>query len=167
MKNVLRSIAAAALAAAVLGGCASMPSATGNEALLAHMGQVLRAESAPGSVVMQPVAGEVRIGQPVGLDVLPRRSGYLYVYHVGSDGGSLSMLFPNATDAANFVSGPTRLPRATWRLTARGPQGVGHFLAVLTEQPQDLLQQSEAVRQGQIRIAGPYAASLAQIRELP
>ena len=162
--NKLTPSIACVLAAALLAGCAAM---TPGGAALATMGQVLRSESAPGSVLLQPVANEVRVGGAVALDVLPRRSGYLYVYHLGSDGSGPTLLFPNAGDGANFVTAPTRLPRPSWRMTARGPSGVGYFLAVLAEQPQDLNQQAEALRYGSIRINGPYAASMAQVRELP
>jgi hypothetical protein len=162
------STLAAALMAAVLVGCASAPTVVERQdSWLAAMGQVTRAESAPGAVLLRPHASEVRIGGPVVLDVLPRRSGYLYIYHVGTDGGGLSLLFPNASDRDNFVSGPTRLPRADWRLSARGPQGVGHFLAVLTEQPQDPQAQAAALRAGTIAVSGRYGASMAQVRELP
>jgi hypothetical protein len=163
-----KHILAAAVVCGALAGCASAPTVVQRQdSWLAVMGQVTRAESAPGAVLLQPHASEVRIGGPVVLNVLPRRSGYLYVYHVGTNGSGLSLLFPNATDRDNFVSGPTQLPRANWRLTARGPQGVGHFLAVLTEQPQDAQAQVEALRAGAITVSGRYGASMAQVRELP
>lgn len=164
MKHMKTTIAASILSAAVLAGCATTPSDT----MLARMGNVVRSETAPGAVMLQPATGEVRIGGPVVLDVHPRRSGYLYVYHLGSDAnGDVSLLFPNAADGANFVTGSIRLPRPTWRMTAKGPQGVGYFLAVLTEQPQDLRAQAEALRNGTLAFTGAYGASLAQVRELP
>lgn len=168
MKKISRKFAGLLLATAFVAGCATAPVVVQRQdAWLANLHQVIRNESDPGSVLLRPVTDEVRIGGGVVLDVMPRRSGYLYVYHLGTDGQSASLLFPNASDAANFVSAPTRLPRPHWRMSARGPQGVGHFLAVLTEQPQDAAAQAESMRQGNIAISGRYAASLAQVRELP
>jgi hypothetical protein len=164
MKTMKTTIAATVLGVVLLGGCAITPA----DIMLARIGSVVRTETAPGALSLKPVASEVRVGDAVMLDVLPRRSGYLYVYHLGSSGsGELSLLFPNAADGANFVSGNTRLPRPNWRMTAKGPQGVGYFLAVLTEQPQDLNVQAEALRNGTLAFAGAYAASMAQVRELP
>lgn len=168
----MRTINSAALglvaAAALLAGCATSPVVVQRQdGWLAHMNQVIRNESAPGAVLLRSVTEEVRIGSGVVLDVMPSRSGYLYLFHVGTEGQAPSLLFPNGADGANFVSAPTRLPRAGWRLTARGPQGVGHFLAVLAEQPQDLAAQAEALRAGNIAISGRYAASLVHVRELP
>lgn len=168
MTRMNRPLAPLLAAAALVAGCATAPMVVQRQdGWLAHMNQVIRNESAPGAVLLRPVTEEVRIGGGVVLDVLPRRTGYLYLYHLGTEGQPPSLLFPNATDAANLVSAPTRLPRGGWRLTARGPQGVGHFLAVLTEEPQDLNAQAEALRGGNIAISGRYAAALAQVRELP
>ena len=168
MKPKNKALAGVLAAAALAAGCATAPvMVQRQDAWLAGWNQVIRNETAPGAVLLRPVTDEVRIGSGVVLDVLPRRGGYLYVYHLGTEGKEAGLLFPNATDSANFVTAPTRLPRAGWRLTARGPQGVGHFLAVLTEQPQDPKAQAEALRAGRIAITGQYAASLVQVRELP
>jgi hypothetical protein len=168
MKMPSLRLAGLLLAATLLSACATAPVVVQQQdAWLAHLHQVIRNESDPGSVLLRPAADEVRIGSGVALDVTPRRSGYLYLYHLGTGGDRPSLLFPNASDGANFVNAPTRLPRAHWRLSARGPQGVGHFLAVLTEQPQDAAAQAEALRRGTIAIRGRYAASLVQVRELP
>lgn len=168
MRSMKKSAMGLAAALVLLAGCATSPVVVQRQdGWLADMNQVIRNESAPGAVLLRSVTDEVRIGGPVVLDVMPSRGGYLYLFHAGTEGQAPSLLFPNAVDSANFVSAPTRLPRAGWRLTARGPQGMGHFLAVLTEQPQDLNAQAEALRTGRIVINGRYAASLVHVRELP
>ena len=91
----------------------------------------------------------------------------MYIYQIGTDGNSLTLLFPNAIDGANYINGGVQLPRPSWRIVARGPQGVGYFLAVTAEQPQDLLALAAQVRDGQINVVGRYAAAMAQLRELP
>jgi hypothetical protein len=165
MKNSFRLFGCAVLGAALLAGCAAPPPSTPE--LLGRIDQVLRGASNASAIAIQPLPAEIRTGDAIALEVVPRTAGYLYVYQVGTDGRTLSLLFPNAIDGANYVNTPLRLPRANWRIVARGPQGVGYFLAVLAEQPQDLNQQAAGVRDGQVAIAGRYAAAMAQLRELP
>ena len=94
------------------------------------------------------------------------KSALPYVYQLGTDGERIDLLFPNAVDGANFVApGTTRLPRASWRLTARGPAGVGYVVAVLTERPQDGEAITQRLRAGRIAADGPYAAAMAMLRE--
>ena len=135
--------------------------------LLGRVDQVLRAAPNPSGVALRVNPPEVQTGKSIELDVKTSGAGYLYIYQVATDGTSLTLLFPNAIDGANYINGGVQLPRPSWRIVARGPHGVGYFLAVTAEQPQDLLALAAHARDGQIHIAGRYAAAMAQLRELP
>jgi len=148
-----------------LSACSSAPLTAST--LLARADQVLRAAPNPSGVAMRVTPPEVQTGQSLSLEVRTSGAGYLYIYQIATDGNSLSLLFPNAVDGANYVNGSVQLPRPTWRIVARGPQGVGYFVAVTSEQPQDLMALAAQVREGQINIVGRYSAAMAQLRELP
>lgn len=65
-------------------------------------------------------------------------SGYLYLFHVGSDQKTFDLLFPNDRDNSNFISaGELRLPRASWAIQAGGPVGENYLMAVVSETPRD------------------------------
>ena len=135
--------------------------------LLGRVDQVLRAAPNPSGVAIRVNPPEIQTGQSLGIEVKTSSAGYLYIYQVATDGNSLTLLFPNAIDGANYITGGVQLPRPSWRIVARGPQGVGYFLAVAAEQPQDLLALAAQARDGQINLVGRYAAAMAQLRELP
>ena len=135
--------------------------------LLARVDHVLRTAPNPSGVAIRVTPPEIQTGQALNLEVRTAAPGYLYIFQIATDGHSLTMLFPNAIDGTNYVNGSVQLPRPTWRIVARGPQGVGYFLAVSAEQPQDLTALAAQVREGHINIVGRYAAAMAQLRELP
>lgn len=135
--------------------------------LLTRVDQVLRAAPNPGGVAIRVTPPEVQTGQSLALEVRTSGAGYLYIYQIATDGNSLSLLFPNAIDGANYINGSVQLPRPSWRIVARGPQGVGYFLAVTAEQPQDLTALAAQTRDGQINVVGRYSAAMAQLREIP
>jgi len=66
-------------------------------------------------------------------------AGYLYVFLCGTDGAHLSLLFPNAIDGNNHVDadGEVALPRKGWQITASGPPGVNHIVAMVSRSPRD------------------------------
>jgi serine/threonine protein kinase len=66
-------------------------------------------------------------------------AGYLYVFHSGTDGGSISLLFPNARDADNRITADTQvvLPRKGWKITAAGPAGVNHIVTMVSRTRRD------------------------------
>jgi hypothetical protein len=66
-------------------------------------------------------------------------AGYLYIMMVGSDGKTFDMLFPNGLDNNNAIqAGQTlRLPRPNWMVTAGGPPGKNHLLAIVAESPRE------------------------------
>ncbi|ASM76138.1 Caspase domain-containing protein [Vitreoscilla filiformis] len=65
--------------------------------------------------------------------VTTNRPGYLYVLHVGSDGKTFDLLFPNQIDEDNRIAaGTIKLPRSSWRVRAAGPAGTSHILAIVS-----------------------------------
>lgn len=66
------------------------------------------------------------------------KAGYLYLLHVGSDGKTFDLLFPNSVDSSNYVQAGTHaLPRPSWRVKAGGPPGTSYVMAVLAETPRE------------------------------
>jgi hypothetical protein len=80
---------------------------------------------------------------------------------LGSDGQSLTLLFPNAIDAKNHIDAGQSLllPRADWRVAAGGPAGEDSLLVMVTDGPRDL----SALGGGQ---AGPFALPLTDAKGL-
>jgi hypothetical protein len=161
-----RSVLALSLAGAtVLAGCASSPAS--NHLTTADV--VMRGASPTAAVALAVNPPQVRVGDTIGLQLGSAKAGYLYVYQVGTDGTTLSMVFPNAVDGANYLPGggaAASLPRANWRLTSKGPAGVGYFLAVVADKPQDLGKVASELAAGRISIDGPYGAAMATLREV-
>lgn len=70
--------------------------------------------------------------------VRTNRAGYLYVLHVGSDGKTFDLLFPNDKDSNNFVQpGTVNMPRPNWAVMAGGPVGESYLMAIVSEAPRD------------------------------
>jgi len=67
-------------------------------------------------------------------------AGYLYLLMAGSDGKTFDLLFPNKLDGDNYLQAGQllQLPRPTWELTAQGPRGKDHILAIVADAPRDL-----------------------------
>lgn len=165
MKTYLRSaaVAAAVCAALAIGACATQ-SPVGS-----LVDTVMRQANANAPVALAVNPPQVRVGETIGLQMGSAAAGYLYVYQVGTDGKSLSVVFPNAMDGANYMPGggvAVSLPRANWRMPARGPAGVGYFLAVVAQKQQDLNKLAADVSEGRVVIDGSYGAALATLREV-
>ncbi|ACB36311.1 serine/threonine protein kinase [Leptothrix cholodnii SP-6] len=64
-------------------------------------------------------------------------AGHVYVYLVGTEGRQIELLFPNAIDADNRVAVNQELvlPRPAWRITAAGPPGIDHLVALVSPTP--------------------------------
>ena len=91
-------------------------------------------------VALRVTKQRMKIGQDrLEFEVSTQQAGYLSVLHVGSDGKTFDLLFPNDIDANNHVAaGSTvHLPRPSWRVRAGGPAGTSRLLAVLSEKPRD------------------------------
>lgn len=166
MNTFKRSALALSLAAAtVLAGCANSPASLN----LSTTDVVMRGASPSAAVALAVNPPQVRVGDTIGLQLGSAKAGYLYVYQVGTDGKTLSVVFPNAIDGANYLPGggvAATLPRANWKLTAKGPAGVGYFLAVVADKQQDLGKIASELAVGRITIDGAYGAAMATLREV-
>lgn len=169
----LRGLAGAATLAAVVGlsgltGCASAPPPAGDPALLQHLDTVLRQANPQRPVSLRLTPEQVTTGNPLKVDLASSAGGYVYLFQLSTDGKRLTMLFPNAVDGTNHLGAGQRmaLPRADWRMTARGPAGVGYVLAVLSEAPQDLLVLQTGLAAGRLDLRAPYGASMVSVREV-
>lgn len=80
--------------------------------------------------------------------------GYLYLLHIGSDGKTFDVLFPNDLDSNHFVSAGThRFPRSQWGIEATGPVGTGYIMAYISSTPKNF--------RGAMGKAGPFASTSA------
>jgi serine/threonine protein kinase len=83
---------------------------------------------------------EVKIGKgKLTFRVQSEKSGFLYILMVGTDKNHIYLLFPNALDRNNQVLGGKgiSLPRPGWAMTAGGPPGINHFVAMVSDHPRD------------------------------
>lgn len=107
------------------------------------------------------------VGGTLNVQVTSPQAGYLYLYQIATDGKTLSLVFPNAIDGANYLTpGQHSLPRASWQLKAHGPAGVGYLLAVQTPQPLNLIELQADVNQGTFNLKQAYSAALTTLHEV-
>jgi hypothetical protein len=92
---------------------------------------------------------------PLDLMLVSDRPGHVYVAMAGTDGASMTLLFPNELDSDNRIAAGQQLwlPRPSWRVVAGGPPGLDRLLVMVTDGPRDW----RALR-GQR--AGPFLAPL-------
>ncbi|MES2941355.1 MAG: DUF4384 domain-containing protein [Pseudomonadota bacterium] len=164
------------LATLVLAGCASPPPPAYVQpapvqyergVLLQRIDAVIANAQNNGSLRLATSPDPLVTGQTLQLELATAQPGYLYLYQVATDGRTLSLVFPNAIDGANYMAaGSTRLPRANWQLKAYGPAGTGYLLAVLTPQALNTLAMQADAPQGRINLPAPYSAALASLREV-
>ena len=87
-----------------------------------------------------PDKPRVRIGKDrLRFRVASGKPGYVYVLMVGTDRSNFNLLFPNAVDGENRIAAgqELELPRPGWAMTAGGPKGADHFVAIVSENPRD------------------------------
>lgn len=161
------SLLAALLTAAALAGCGASAPVQPDSSSLTRVDTLMRSASAALPVALKLSSEQIRLGDALGASVTPGVSGHVYLIQVGTDGRTQSLLFPNAIDGANFVpAGQTlQLPRPNWRMSARGPAGVGYLVAVLSVQPLDLMALQASVQRGELAVPGAYGAAMATLRE--
>lgn len=149
-----------------LTGCASPPG-TADAVLLHRMDTVMRQATPAVTVNIKLSAGQVKTGDAILAEVSTNTAGFVYLFQIGTDGRTLSLVFPNAMDGANFIAAGSSmaLPRPNWRMSARGPTGVGHMMAVVTEKPLDLMALQTNTSSGKIEMSSPYGAAMATLRE--
>ena len=146
--------------AAVTSPALAPPAAAAAEASAASLrrmlGQIHDQRDNKRSVVVLATRERLRVGtDALGFSVRSSHAGHVYVALLGSDGQTLTLLFPNALDAANTMgAGDTlTLPRPNWTLTAGGPPGTDTLLVLVADGPRDL----GALRGGK---AGPFVQPL-------
>lgn len=106
---------------------------------IAEIERIYRDSDASRAVSVALDNPRVRIGvDRLNFRVRSSSPGYLYVFMVGTN-AHFYKLFPNAIDADNRLRANTwlDLPRSGWRMTAGGPAGTNHFVAVVSEHPRD------------------------------
>ena len=104
-------------------------------------------------VTLKPAKQRLKVGKDAfEFSLTSSHAGYVYLLMVGSDGKAFDMIFPNKLDSRNEISaGQTlQLPRPAWQITAAGPAGKDHLLAIVTDAPRDF----SAIG---MRPAGPFS----------
>lgn len=118
----------------------SMAGSNANQAINPVRGlEDLRAAASPAiKVDLRTSKPSLRINQDeLALTVRSSESGYLSIFHVGSDGKAFDLLYPNDFDRNNYVNaGETiSLPRPSWRVKAGGPAGTSRVMAIISATP--------------------------------
>ena len=134
----------------------NLPSAAPAPSLRRVLAQIHDQRDSKRSVVVSATRERLRIGaDALGFSVRSSHAGQVYVALLGSDGQTLTLLFPNALDTANTIAAAETLilPRPNWTLTAGGPPGTNTLLVLVTDGPRDLA----ALRGGR---AGPFVQPL-------
>ena len=84
---------------------------------------------------------QLRIGSDrLQFRVKSSEAGYLYVFLAGTDKTHFYLLFPNELDKNNRIelNREVVLPRAGWHITAGGPPGTDHIVAMVSRKPRDM-----------------------------
>ena len=116
-------------------------------------------------VTLTPAKSSFRINQDdVKFTLTSSHAGYIYLLMVGSDGKTFDMIFPNTLDTRNEIAAGQmlQLPRPAWQITAGGPAGKDHLLAIVTDAPRDFAALG-------MQQAGPFsmvAATVATARDI-
>lgn len=154
-----------------LAGCAAPTANTPiphERGVLLQRVDTLVQQAQPGSGLRLSTSPDpLMVGGTLNVQVTIPQAGYIYLYQIATDGKTLSLVFPNAIDGANYLTpGQHNLPRASWQLKAHGPAGVGYMVAVLTPQPQNLLDLQADVNRGIFNLKQPYSAALSTLNEV-
>ena len=132
------------------------PPATAPAPLSRVLEQIHEQRDSKRSVNVIATPTRLRIGaEALGFSVTSSHAGQVYVAMLGSDGQTLTLLFPNALDTGNTVRAgeALSLPRGRWQLTAAGPPGTNKLLVLVADGARDL----PALR---ARQAGPFVQPL-------
>src|ERR1700690_3738888 len=98
----------------------------------------------------------IKIGTDLTLSVRSDRAGFVYLFYRGTKPDSFYLLFPNRLDSANAIAAneELHLPRPDWAVTALGPKGTDHLLAIVTETARDF--SSLSLPAEYVSSAGPF-----------
>ena len=92
------------------------------------------------TVRLSPDRQRLVIGRErMGFRVASSEAGHVYVFLAGTDDRHVALLFPNAIDPNNriAVGAELALPRAGWQITAGGPPGSNHLVAIVSRDARD------------------------------
>lgn len=131
--------------------------------------QVIRQASSDARVSLQVEPSTVRVGDALAMRVRAERPGYLYVVQIGSGNRAMTLVHPNPIEPASRFVQPgtvTLLPGPGWKMIANGPPGTGYYLAIVTDQAQDLAAFRAALEHRRIDVQGNYGAAIVTLREL-
>ena len=107
---------------------------------VAALERVFEARDRDYPVNVVPDKPRVRIGKErLRFRVTSGRPGYVYVLMVGTDRANFNLLFPNEVDGNNRIAAGQALdlPRTGWAMTAAGPRGTDHFVAIVSDNPRN------------------------------
>lgn len=102
--------------------------------------EVFRGRDRNHAVSVSVEKAHVRIGKDrFSFSIRSSKPGYVYLLMVGTNRSDFYQLFPNAIDSSNRIAAnkPLSLPRKGWHLTAQGPPGTDHFVAIVSDRPRD------------------------------
>lgn len=110
-------------------------------AVVAALQRVVQQADPAWAVGARPDKSPVAIGRDrLRFHVQSSQPGYLYLFLASADASHLWLLFPNQADNDNRLEAGrgTVVPRGGWHITASGPPGTDHVVALVTRYPMDL-----------------------------
>lgn len=150
-----------------LSGCAASKgySSVADAAWLQRMESAVGRAAPAIKVSLQASASQTKAGDTTGVRVASNTAGFLYVLHLDGEGRTLRLVFPNASDDANFMGvGYIDLPRGSWRLPSRGPGGAAHLMAAVSPTQIDLQSLQAQLAYGWFELMGVYGAAMVPLR---
>lgn len=148
-----------------LSGCAGSKGSSPDAAWLQRMEFTASRATPSIKVSMQVSASQMKAGDTTSVRVASNSAGFLYVLHLDGDGRTLRLVFPNATDDANFMGADyVDLPRGNWRLPARGLGAAAHLMAVVSPTQMDLQSLQAQLAYGRFELMGVYGAAMIFLR---
>jgi hypothetical protein len=131
--------------------------------------QVIRQARSDARVTLQVEPSTVRVGDALRMRVQTERPGYLYLVQIGSGNRAMTLIHPNLIEPVPRVVQPGTLmvlPGPGWKMIANGPPGTGYYLAIVTDEAQDLAAFRNALDHRRIDVQGNYGAAIVTLREL-
>jgi serine/threonine protein kinase len=104
------------------------------------LGEVFQSRNREHNVSVSIRKPRVRINEDsLSFSIRSAKSGYVYLLMVGTDREHFYLLFPNTIDQKNKIEAGKELilPRPNWQMTAAGPPGTNHFVAIVSDSRRD------------------------------
>jgi hypothetical protein len=165
MQKIPTVIAACALCLLIgLGGCAANKDAA-DPGFLQRMETALARATPTLKVSIQASAKQGKSEETTTVRVASATAGFVYLLQLDSDGRALRLVFPNATDDANFMgTGYIDLPRGNWRMPTRSQGGTAHLMAIVSPTQIDLPALQAQLAYGKFELTGTYGAAMIPLR---